>query len=120
MIENLVSIIMPSYNTGKYISESIESVIAQTYKKWELIIVDDCSNDLTIKVVQKYLKEYSNIFFIQLEKNSGAAAARNKGIEEAQGEYIAFIDSDDLWEKNKFECQINYMKENKKSFSLTE
>lgn len=120
MIENLVSIIMPSYNTGKYISESIESVIAQTYKKWELIIVDDCSNDLTIKVVQKYLKEYSNIFFIQLEKNSGAAAARNKGIEEAQGEYIAFLDSDDLWEKNKLEYQINFMKENNYSFSFTE
>ena len=120
MIENLVSIIMPSYNTEKYISESIESVVAQTYKKWELIIVDDCSNDLTIEVVKKYLKDYSNIFFIQLKKNSGAAVARNKGIEQAKGEYIAFLDSDDLWEKNKLEYQINFMKDNNYAFSFTE
>lgn len=68
MIENLVSIIMPSYNTEKYISESIESVIAQTYKNWELLIIDDCSEDLTIQIIQKYLKVYPNIFLIQLEK----------------------------------------------------
>lgn len=120
MIENLVSIIMPSYNTEKYISESIESIIAQTYKNWELLIIDDCSEDLTIQIIQKYLKVYPNIFLIQLEKNSGAAVSRNKGIEKANGEYIAFLDSDDLWEENKLEIQINFMKENNCAFSFTE
>lgn len=120
MIENLVSIIMPSYNTEKYIFESIESVIAQTYKNWELLIIDDCSEDLTIQIIQKYLKVYPNIFLIQLEKNSGAAVSRNKGIEKANGEYIAFLDSDDLWEENKLEIQINFMKENNCAFSFTE
>ena len=95
MIEGLVSIIMPSFNTEKYISSSIESVITQTYKNWELFIIDDCSKDLTIQTIQKYLKAYPNIFLIQLEKNSGAAVSRNKGIEKANGEYIAFLDSDD-------------------------
>ena len=106
MIEGLVSIIMPSFNTEKYISSSIESVITQTYKNWELFIIDDCSKDLTIQTIQKYLKAYPNIFLIQIEK--------------ANGEYIAFLDSDDLWEENKLEIQINFMKENNCAFSFTE
>ncbi|MBR8734935.1 putative teichuronic acid biosynthesis glycosyltransferase TuaG [Fusobacterium necrophorum] len=118
--ENLVSIIMPSYNSEKYIEDSIKSVLGQTYKEWELIIIDDCSSDNTIDTIKKYSEKYSNIYLIELEENSGAAVARNQGIEIAQGEFIAFLDSDDLWKKEKLEIQINFMKENDCAFSFTE
>lgn len=118
--ENLVSIIMPSYNSEKYIEDSIESVLGQTYKEWELIIIDDCSSDNTISIIKEYSERYSNIYLIELEENSGAAIARNRGIEIAQGEFIAFLDSDDLWKKEKLEIQIKYMKIKALSFSFTE
>lgn len=116
--KGLVSIIMPSYNTSKYISETIDSVINQTYKNWELIIVDDCSNDNTDKVIKKYLKD-KRIKYYKNEKNSGAAISRNKALKLANGEYIAFLDSDDLWEKEKLEKQIKFMEENNYYFSYT-
>lgn len=115
---DVVSIIMPSYNTANFISESIESVIDQTYSSWELIIVDDCSTDKTDDVVKPYLKD-SRITYIKNDKNSGAAASRNRALREAKGKWIAFLDSDDLWMPEKLEKQIAFMKENGYHFSYT-
>ncbi len=115
MTDNLVSIIMPSYNTGRYIAESIRSVLAQTYTLWELIIVDDCSTDDTHEVVKTF--NDSRIRFIKNEKNCGAALTRNRAIREANGEWIAFLDSDDLWAPDKLEKQLAFMKENGFVFS---
>lgn len=117
MNNELVSIIMPSYNTANYISDSIQSVLNQTYKNWELIIVDDCSSDNTLEVLSKFNDK--RIRVIVNEKNSGAALSRNKALKEAKGKWIAFLDSDDLWENNKLEKQINFMKENNYHFSYT-
>lgn len=114
----LVSIIMPSYNTSKFISKTIESVINQTYKKWELIIVDDCSSDMTDEVVKKFLKD-KRIKYLKNEKNSGAAVSRNKAIRESKGQYVAFLDSDDLWKPTKLEEQIHFMRNNNYFFTYT-
>lgn len=114
-IEGLVSIVMPSYNTGKYICETIESVLQQTYTDWELIIVDDCSKDNTLDILAQY--EDKRIRVLVNEKNSGAAVSRNRAIAEAKGEWIAFLDSDDLWVRDKLEKQILFMKENGYSFT---
>ena len=107
MVDGLVSVIMPSWNTSKYIAESIMSVINQTYTKWELIIVDDCSNDDTDNVVAQFNDE--RIRYLKNEKNSGAALTRNYAIREANGEWIAFLDSDDLWYPEKLEKQLEFM-----------
>lgn len=117
-MENLVSVIMPSYNTANYISESINSVIKQTYKNWELIIVDDCSNDNTDEVVNSFLKD-ERIKYFKNERNSGAAISRNKALREAKGRWIAFLDSDDLWVPEKLKKQISFMEKNNYSFSYT-
>lgn len=117
-MKKLVSIIMPSYNTANFIEESIKSVLDQTYTNWELIIVDDCSKDNTDKVVKKYLKD-KRIKYIKNEKNSGAAFSRNYALREAKGKWIAFLDSDDLWNPDKLEKQINFMEKNNYSFSYT-
>ena len=117
-VNELVSIIMPSYNTGKFITETIESVISQTYSNWELIIVDDCSTDDTDELVDKYLAD-GRIRYIKNEKNSGAAVSRNRALREAKGKWIAFLDSDDLWEAEKLEKQIAFMQGNGYHFSYT-
>jgi glycosyltransferase involved in cell wall biosynthesis len=117
MVDGLVSIIMPSYNTGKFIGESIESVLAQTYANWELIIVDDCSTDNTDNIVAKY--NDSRIRYLKNKKNSGAAISRNYALREAKGEWIAFLDSDDLWVAEKLEKQLYFMKKNGYFFSCT-
>ncbi len=117
-MDELVSIIMPSYNTAKYIKETIESVINQTYTNWELLIVDDCSTDNTDEIVKKFKDE--RIKYFKNEKNSGAAISRNKALREAKGKWIAFLDSDDLWHKEKLEKQIKYMKDNNYHFSYTQ
>ena len=119
-MENLVSIIMPTYKCGKYIVESIKSVQAQTYKNWELIVVDDCSGDGTIGVVQDIQKEDHRIHFFSNARNSGAAVSRNVALREAKGQWIAFLDSDDLWEPTKLEKQIKFMEENDYAFSYHE
>ena len=108
MEEELVSIIMPSYNTGKFIKETINSVIAQTYSNWELIIVDDCSTDNTDEIVKSI--NDNRIIYLKNETNSGAAISRNKALREAKGRWIAFLDSDDLWKNYKLEKQIKFMK----------
>lgn len=117
-MNDLVSIIMPSYNTEKYISESIASVQKQTYADWELIIVDDCSTDNTDEIVKPFLSD-KRIKYIKNETNSGAAVSRNRALREAKGKWIAFLDSDDLWLPVKLEKQIAFMKENDYHFSYT-
>lgn len=118
MKENLVSIIMPTYNCGKFIEETINSVLKQTYSNWELIIVDDCSNDNTEEVVKK-IKD-KRIIYIKNEKNCGAAITRNKALKIAKGDYVAFLDSDDLWLPEKLTKMLSFMKENNYSFAYHE
>lgn len=118
-MNDLVSIIMPSYNTAGYISETIESVLAQTYTNWELIIVDDCSTDNTDEVVKTFLTD-KRIKYLKNEKNSGAAVSRNYALREAKGKWIAFLDSDDLWLPEKLEKQIAFMEKNGYKFTYTD
>ena len=115
----LVSIVTPSYNTSKYILDTIRSVISQTYTNWEMIIVDDCSTDNSVEIIQNIQILDSRVHLIELQKNAGPAIARNKAIEAASGNYIAFIDSDDLWNKNKLEKQLEFMKYNNVNFTFS-
>jgi len=119
MIKEMVSVITPTYNCGKFIAETIESIQAQTYTNWELIIVDNCSTDNTKDVVNSYIKNDSRIKYHCLEKNSGAAIARTKAMQLAEGQYMAFCDSDDLWMSNKLEKQLEFMNENNCAFTCT-
>lgn len=118
--QNLVSIITPNYNCARFISQTIESVLAQTYSDWEMLIVDDCSTDGSYEIALEYAAKDSRIKVIRNEKNSGAAVSRNKAIEVAQGEFVAFLDSDDLWIPEKLEKQIAFMRENACDFSFCE
>ena len=117
-MNDLVSIIMPSYNTEEFIAESIQSVIEQTYSNWELIVVDDCSTDNTDELVASFLTD-NRIRYLMNDKNCGAAASRNKALREAKGKWIAFLDSDDLWMPDKLEKQIEFMEKNDYHFSYT-
>lgn len=103
-----VSIIIPTYNRANLISEAIDSVLAQTYRNFEIIVVDDGSTDNTKEVLSKYNGQIKYIY----QDNKGGAEARNNGIKNAQGEYIAFLDSDDLWLPNKLEKQVKYLFDN--------
>lgn len=116
---DLVSIIMPSYNCGQYVEESVRSVLAQTYMNWELIIVDDCSRDDTVSVVKNLQLFEKRIRLFQNKINSGAAVTRNNALIEAKGKWIAFLDSDDLWEPTKLEKQVAFMKEHGYAFTYT-
>ena len=117
MIDDLVSIIMPAYNAEKYIEEAIESVLKQTYRNWELIIVNDCSIDATEQIVKKYQEQDERIKFHSLTENHGVANARNTALQNAVGRYIAFLDSDDMWLPEKLEKQIGFMKINNYVFT---
>ena len=119
MKKGLVSVITPTYNCSKYIDKTIESVQRQTYKNWEMIIVDDCSEDDTENIVDEYAKNDKRIKYYRLKENSGAAIARTKAMEIANGEYMAFLDSDDLWVSHKLEKQIEFMKNNNRYFTCT-
>lgn len=119
MNNDLVSIIMPSYNCGRYVEQTIRSVEAQTYQKWEITFVDDCSSDDTIIKVRKLREKDSRIRLFQNKMNSGAAVSRNNALREAKGRWIAFLDSDDLWEPTKLEKQVRFMEENGYRFSYT-
>ena len=118
-MSDLVSIITPSYNSYKYIENCISSVIEQTYKNWEMIIVDDCSKDNCVKIINHFLKKDLRIQAIYLDNNIGAAGARNLAISKAKGKYIAFLDSDDSWKPKKLELQISFMKRHDIAFSYT-
>ena len=118
MKSKLVSIILPNYNSSRYIFQTIKSVLGQTYKNWNLIIVDDSSDNKTKLVLNKF-KKFKKIKFFFLKKNRGAAFCRNFAIKNSKSFYLAFIDSDDLWSKNKLKDQIYYMEKNKIDFSYT-
>lgn len=118
-MSSLVSIITPSYNSAKFIKESIDSVIAQTYDNWEMIIVDDFSQDTSNEIIEEYIKKDNRIKLIKLDKNSGPAVARNRAIKEAKGRYIAFLDSDDFWHKEKLTKQLTFMDEKGAALSFT-
>lgn len=119
MKNELVSIIMPSYNSAKYIAESIESVVAQSFHNWELLITDDCSTDNTREIVEAYATHDPRIKLFILEQNSGAGVARNNSIEQAAGRFIAFLDSDDVWMPQKLEKQVAFMLNNGYTFTFT-
>ena len=114
----LVSIIMPNYNSEKYVGETIQSVLNQTYQNWELLFVDDCSTDNSLEIVRSFGDD--RIKILQNETNSGAAVSRNYALRLAQGKWIAFLDSDDLWIPEKLEKQISYMNDNDICFSYTD
>ena len=113
----LVSIITPSYNSSRFIEECVDSALSQTYDNWELIIVDDCSADNSVQIIKKYNDK--RIQLIELDGNVGAAEARNVAIRQAKGKYIAFLDSDDLWEPQKLEKQISFMEKEDIAFSFS-
>ena len=118
MVTNqLVSVIIPIYNAEKYISDTIRSVKNQTHPNWEIILVDDCSSDATLSVVSQYESEQIRIY--KQEVNQGVAQARNRGVQEAKGRYIAFLDADDLWVSDKLEKQLKLMKEKEAEFTFT-
>ncbi|OFL80821.1 MULTISPECIES: glycosyltransferase family 2 protein [Fusobacterium] len=118
--EPLVSIITPLYNSEKYIEETIESVLNQAYKNWEMLIVDDCSKDNGVKIVNEYVLKDKRIKLFRNKKNLGGAETRNEAIKKAKGKYIAFLDSDDLWKKEKLILQIEFMEKNDYTFTYTQ
>jgi teichuronic acid biosynthesis glycosyltransferase TuaG len=119
MRNNLVSIITPSYNSSRFIMECVNSVISQTFQNWEMIIVDDCSNDISKDIISDFSNIDNRIKTIFLKSNVGAAEARNIAIRKAKGSYIAFLDSDDLWDSHKLEKQLSFMKKNNIAFSYS-
>src|SRR5690606_31386005 len=115
----MISIITPVFNSEKYIGQCIDSVLNQTYANWEQILVDDCSADNSIEIIQEYAQKDQRIKYHRLEKNSGAGVARNKAIELANGRFIAFLDADDYWAKDKLHVQIDTMIETGTPLSYT-
>ena len=114
-----VSVITPNFNCARFLARTIESVIAQTYKNWEMIIVDDGSTDNSLEIIKKYQQQDPRISFYQMDGNQGPAKARNLAIEKASGRFIAFLDSDDLWHPEKLEAQIFFMQDKKVALSFT-
>lgn len=117
----LVSIIVPVYNVEKYIIETIQSVVAQTYQEWELLLVEDGSSDHTVARIEEYVTQTGDarICLIRQETNGGAARARNRGLQEAKGRYIAYLDADDLWETEKLEHELAFMEQQDAAFAFT-
>ena len=115
-----VSIIVPMYNAEKFIGKTIESVLAQTYQNWEMLIMNDVSTDNSLAIVSLYAKKNERIKIVNTEKNVGVVKGRNFLIDLASGKYIAFLDADDYWHNEKLEKQIKFMKEKNASISCTE
>lgn len=115
----MVSVIMPAYNASKTIHEAIESVIGQTYSDWELIVINDCSKDDTLDILKTYAKDDARIKIINNDVNSGVSISRNRGVQAAAGEYIAFLDSDDMWRNDKLQKQTDLMNRKKAVISYT-
>ena len=116
-MKDLVSIIVPVYNAEKFIDETINTVLNQTYTNWELLLVNDCSTDNSIDIIKKFKDK--RIKLINNKVNSKAAISRNNGIKKAKGRYICFLDADDLWDKEKLEKQVKFMNEKDCAFSFT-
>ena len=112
-----IDIILPNFNSSRFITKTINSILRQSYKNWQLIIIDDCSDKETKNLLKKISKKKIKVFF--LKKNRGAGFCRNFAIKKSKSPYIAFIDSDDTWEKDKLKKQLGYMKKNNFSFSYT-
>lgn len=119
MNNDLVSIVTPVYSAESFLTETIISVVNQTYKNWEMILVDDCSPDNSADLINRLAEKDSRIKYLKLKENSGAAVARNTGIANAKGRYVAFLDSDDIWFKDKLENQIEVMKNSNIGFTYT-
>lgn len=119
MTKGLVSVIMPTYNCGRFIEETIASIQAQSYENWEIVIMDDCSTDNTRELVENMMARDGRIKYHCLSENSGAAVARTEAMKLADGEYMAFCDSDDLWMPDKLEKQLKFMSDNGYAFSCT-
>lgn len=115
----LVSIITPSWNCGRFVEETLQSILAQTYAHWELLFQDDCSTDNTQQIVLAYAEKDARIKYACNPQNSGAAITRNNALKRAKGKWIAFLDSDDLWLPNKLEEQLKFMVDNNYAFSYT-
>lgn len=117
--EALVSIVMPAYNCEKYVVEAINSILAQTYRNWELLVLDDGSKDNTLRIIEEFSQNDSRIKALPNGKNMGVSATRNRGIELASGEWIAFLDSDDMWEPEKLEKQFEIVDKEAAEFLFT-
>lgn len=117
----LVSIIVPVYNVEKYIGETVASVRAQTYADWELLLVEDCSSDNTVDIITGLMEAWGDprVRLVRQPSNMGAARARNRGLSEARGRYIAFLDADDLWAPEKLERELSFLKEKEAAFVFT-
>lgn len=120
MILDLVSIIMPAYNCEGTLSDSVASVVCQTFTNWELIIIDDGSSDRTLSTAETWSRDDSRIRIVQLPRNCGVAYARNAGMREARGQFLAFLDSDDLWLPHKLARQVAIMRENNLGFTFAQ
>ena len=120
MIKDKVSIIIPVYNAEKFIGKTIESVQAQTYKNWEIVIMNDKSTDRSYEIIKKYAEKDERIKTVNTEKNMGVVKGRNYLTDMSEGEYIAFLDADDYWKEDKLERQISFMKKNGIVISCTE
>lgn len=120
-MDELVSIIVPVYNAEKFIRETMDCVVAQTYSQWELLLVEDGSSDGTVKAIEEYIREKREprIRLIMQPENMGAARARNRGLQEATGRYIAYLDADDLWIPEKLEHELRFMREKQAAFAFT-
>ena len=118
-VENRISVITPIYNSEKFLRKTLDSVLLQKYNDIEIVLVDDCSKDSSAKIIKEYQKKHKEIKYFCQEKNQGAGAARNKALELATGQYVAFLDSDDIWIKNKLNKQMELMKENNCPFTYT-
>ena len=114
-----VSVIIPVYNVSSFIAQTIDSILGQSYKDVEIILIDDCSTDNSAEIISKYASLHSNIIYLRLEKNQGAAAARNKALSIAVGRYVAFLDSDDAWCEGKLEKQLAFMNKKEAAISCT-
>jgi teichuronic acid biosynthesis glycosyltransferase TuaG len=123
MLKKTVDIVLPVYNSKKYILTTINSIIRQNYNSWNLIIIDDCSTDGTYEILKRIQKKYSKdnkIFLYRQNINKGQAEARNLGLKKSKSIFIAFIDSDDIWKKNKLTNQIAFMKDNNYNFTYSD
>lgn len=115
-----VSIITPVYNSSKYIRECMNSTLGQSFTDLEHILVDDCSTDDSVQIIEDYAKKDNRIKLIRLQKNGGAGVARNTAIEAAKGKFIAFLDADDFWHKEKLSIQVDFMVKNDYAFSYAQ
>lgn len=118
MVHPLVSIVTPVFNTELYLEDCLNSVLAQTYQNWEMILVDDCSTDTSVEIAARFSEKDSRFKLLKNQVNQGSGITRNLGIDFAKGTYLCFLDSDDRWKPNKLELQIDFMRRNNYSFSF--